>query len=139
MNPIFLPHSIFTFCPKLLCVTMVNIKLSSCITPPCSHYLSTFISFLGLIVARDLNFGRPYCENSTEKYHNRACNEQEAAGHWYFDSIAQVAVAAVDITLCYLNPKQSEKFAISFVAFRFHKTGFMEFLLGLALLFHFYV
>ena len=58
---------------------------------------------------------------------------------WYFDSVAQVAVAAVDITLCYLNPKQSEKFAISFVAFRFHKTGFMEFLLGLALLFHFYM
>ena len=74
-----------------------------------------------------------------EKYYKRAYKEQEAAGHWYFDSVAQVAVAAVDITLCYLNPQQSGKFAISFVAFRFHKTGFMEFLLGLALLFHFHV
>ena len=135
---IFTALKLYIF-PKLLCVTIVNIRLSTCITPPCSHYLSTFISFLGLIVARDLNFGRPYCENSTEKYHNRACNEQEAAGHWYIDSITQVAVAAVDITLCYLNPKQSGEFAISFVAFRFHNTGFLEFLRSLALLFQFYV
>ena len=42
--------------------------------------------------------------NLTEESFESACQNQEGADQWYFGSIAQVTLAAVDIALVYRRP-----------------------------------
>ena len=42
--------------------------------------------------------------NLTEESHESACQNQESADQWYFGSIAQVTLAAVDMALVYQRP-----------------------------------
>ena len=43
-------------------------------------------------------------QHLTEKKYKSACQEEEATGHWYFGSIAQVTVAAGVITRFDIEP-----------------------------------
>ena len=64
--------------------------------------------------------------NLTEKSYKSACQEHEDSDHWYFGSIAQVTIAAVDFTLVDGSPHLSDGLAKLVVASRFKTTQFLK-------------